>query len=351
MLLDLVRFAFRRSAYSLLEDAFWYWWENWGRDWAINQWMYMSNGWSQCGKCPTPPEARYGMRGDWLSAVNLAFCNYANSCLAGQAPLPQVWPPTIQPHARQLIKQSMNQPSRGTIIMSWTRPASGVARGPMPAHDPRPMEHPWSPPSRRVPLAPYAPYVPVPWELIPQKKPDPFEPPPANDVKPESPGDRKRVLEWPSSRIRIQSRPNTRRPPRRNEKEQKFKGSSGAARMIFGKLARGKEALTEMDDFIDNIFEALPKKTQKELKGRKTPQGKLKKIYDNFDKVDWEQAAKNIAKNYIEDKMMGRALREADRISDALGHKSRLGARDLAKQGGKAFSDIADQIIDSIWPG
>ena len=86
MLLDLVRFAFRRSAYSLLEDAFWYWWENWGRDWAINQWMYMSNGWSQCGKCPTPPEARYGMRGDWLSMVNVAFCNYADTCLAGQAP-------------------------------------------------------------------------------------------------------------------------------------------------------------------------------------------------------------------------------------------------------------------------
>ena len=99
MLLDLVRFAFRRSAYSLLEDAFWYWWENWGRDWAINQWMYISNGWTLCGECPTPPEARYGMRGDWLSAVNVAFCNYADECLAGQAPLWEVWPPTIQPHA------------------------------------------------------------------------------------------------------------------------------------------------------------------------------------------------------------------------------------------------------------
>lgn len=119
--------------------------------------------------------------------------------------------------------------------------------------------------------------------------------------------------------------------------------------MLFRKLARSKEAITELDDFIDNIFEALPKSVQKKLKGRKTPQGKLKHIYDNFDKVDWTEAGKNIAKNHIEDKLMGRALKEANRIAGNLGHKSTLGARDVAKQAGPAFSKIADKIVDTLW--
>nr|QJB20625.1 MAG: hypothetical protein [Microvirus sp.] len=314
--------------------------------------MYISNGWSVCGTCPKPSSVNYGYYGDWLATISQLICNYARDCLAGQGSPTYPWPINPPAHARQLFKgQQYNLAGHKQIIASWTRSVDGPARVPAVAVDTRPMEHPWSPPSRRTPLAPYTPALPVPWELIPHKKPDPFEPPPASDVAPSPPADRKRVLEMSQSRIRISSQPNTRRPPKRNEKEKKFQGSSGAARMIFGKLARAKEAATEIDDFIDNIFEALPKKRQKELKGRKTPQAKLKKVYDHFDEVDWEEAAKNWAKNYIEDKMMGRALREADRISDALGHKSRLGARDLAKQGGKAFSDIADQIIDSIWPG
>lgn len=119
--------------------------------------------------------------------------------------------------------------------------------------------------------------------------------------------------------------------------------------MIMGKLARFKEAMTELDDFIDNLFEALPKGIQKKLKGRKTPQDKIAHIYKNWDKMDWEQAAKNIAKNHIEDKLMGRALKAADKLSDKLGYKSRLGVRDLAKKAGPSFSKIADKIVDAYW--
>ena len=316
----------------------------------MEKWQYASGGWSRCGVCKNPIDFPFGYEGDWYSGINPANCNDANACLDGQGGgFYSPWPISYPSAARQLVKFGRYTPNRDMVIEAWTRPGPAIPNFIPHWTPPAPMVHPWSPPRFWPATAPMPFPRPIPIRLVPERAPDPWEPPPAPDVTPSPPAARKRVLEWAGSRPRISSQPNTRRTPRRNEKEKKFKGSSGAARMIFGKLARGKEAITEMDDFIDNIFEALPKSEQKKLKGRKTPQDKLKSIYDNFDKVDWEQAGKNIAKNWIEDRLMGSALGAANKISDKLGQQSRLALRDIAKKAGPSFSDVADRIVDTLW--
>lgn len=305
--------------------------------------------------CPDPPPATYGARGNaFFHLGELPLCDYANICLDQQAPLPYDWPPPLPTDSRTtaLIKQHMNHsPERGTIIEAWQRPYELGWDMVLPRWVPviEPEWPPWAPPSRIPPGVKVNPR-PVPYRAIPERLPDPWQPEPARDALQPPQPERNITLETDgSTSIRIQSRPNTRRPPRRNEKEKKFEGSSRAAKQIFKWVARGKEAITEVDDFIDSIWNALPKARRKKSKGRKTPQKKIKDIYDGWDEIDWEEAAKNVSKNWIEDKIVGKALKKANEISDKLGYKSRLGVRDIAKGVGKSASDVAGKIVDAYW--
>ena len=88
-----------------------------------------------------------------------------------------------------------------------------------------------------------------------------------------------------------------------------------------------------MDDFIDTIFEALPKKRQKELKGRKTPQDKLKKIYEHWDEIDWQEWGKNYLENWLEDKVVGRALKAGDKAAIKRGETNTTSTRAWIRAG------------------
>lgn len=121
-----------------------------------------------------------------------------------------------------------------------------------------------------------------------------------------------------------------RRPTRTREKEQKFAGASAAVKQIFGWLARNKERLTELDDFLDTMIDALPKDIKKSMpkrNGRSTPDLKAKHIYNNWDKIDWNKWVDNFVKNWIEDKAIGTAIALSDKAALKRGASNTLASR------------------------
>ena len=72
-------------------------------------------------------------------------------------------------------------------------------------------------------------------------------------------------------------------------------------------LANG---ITETDDAINAIFQALPDK-YKFRNGHRinTIQGKAAAIVQHYDKISWSQAAKNLIANHLADKYIGKASR------------------------------------------
>lgn len=117
---------------------------------------------------------------------------------------------------------------------------------------------------------------------------------------------------------------------RTGEKEKKFAGSSDTVRQLFGYLARNKERLSELDDFLDVLIDSLPKEVKAKLpkrNGRATPDTKLRHIWDNFDKIDWEKFAEAWVKNWIKDKLVGKAIDYSDRSAKARGETSTVGTR------------------------
>lgn len=108
-----------------------------------------------------------------------------------------------------------------------------------------------------------------------------------------------------------------RRPPPPPTKEVKLRALAGAV----GVLQRLGHATTELLDHIDSFHDALPKSKQarpKFIKGlgwrKASPQDKVRAVMQNFGDLDWNDVIKNIAKNEIEDRTLGRANAGADRF-------------------------------------
>ena len=102
----------------------------------------------------------------------------------------------------------------------------------------------------------------------------------------------------------------------------------------------------EFADGVEAVYNALGKKC-----GSRTPQAKLKCIYDNIDSLDLDKAIKNLAMNAIEDAVIGKigrglakAAREAGFGDPGRGYQAGgAGARyhklDQIEQIGDHFTD------------
>lgn len=146
--------------------------------------------------------------------------------------------------------------------------------------------------------------------------------------------------------------PHTYKPPGPRTKERKVRVNSK-----FMWLLRRAHDATELNDLIDNLFEALPKDLQKQVdksgitkkgafigEGKKyaTPADKLRLLYEHWDKVDMVKAVRNVAINEIKDRLDGGVHGGADRFS-----QRRLGGSRFVQGGGSA-SAIVDKIIKRI---
>lgn len=92
------------------------------------------------------------------------------------------------------------------------------------------------------------------------------------------------------------------RRPGRNEVEKK-----GRVQQILAEALRRAMQLTEVDDFVASIYDAIPEDVTASC-GATTLQHKMLCIYEHADMIDLEQAALNIILNEIEDRVVALLL-------------------------------------------
>lgn len=150
---------------------------------------------------------------------------------------------------------------------------------------------------------PFAPPMPA----IPARPVEPIEDPAKNPEAPQrgpSPRPRTRgrrhpgeaTEAWPRRGARRSPRPRT--PPPGGTKEKKLIGQ-----LPPGFLKRFLSSATEVADFIDCIYKALPKNKQSP---RDLPQDKLNKLYQYWEDVNVQQALLNCLQEQVEDYIFGR---------------------------------------------
>lgn len=135
--------------------------------------------------------------------------------------------------------------------------------------------------------------LPIPWALVPHRLNDPIG----------------------SQRDQGETRPRfvTPRPPGPGTKEVKLMPRSVMV------AVRLMHAATEGLDFLDAVHKALPKEFQAKAYRKDgkwwnaTPQDRARAIYDNLDKLNWNDAALNLLKNEVGDRILGRANAKADK--------------------------------------
>lgn len=207
----------------------------------------------------------------------------------------------------------------------------------------KPVLPPWINPQ-------YPPFTPTPPAVIPAPySVVPYLPPRSPDRKPDtSYGDKPKPI------------PNPRQAPKPREREIKMK--LRGPKWIYG-LQKLYHEYTEANDVIDAIYEALPenlrkgaeKARKKELKnaGKKQiigPQDKLEVLYHNLDRVDLNEAFKNILKNQIEDAAVGAANQHVKKWADSNGIVLGPGglSRNWGGQGGPSPGSPIDKVFEAL---
>lgn len=108
------------------------------------------------------------------------------------------------------------------------------------------------------------------------------------------------------------------RRPRKGEKEGKIK-SEDDLMAIFG---RGLGTYSEIGDFIDSLWEALPDYYRTSRYGEYRYRGhrtvpihdKFNDIYRNIEHMDWTQAVKNLIYNEVQDQIVGRMIGRTTKV-------------------------------------
>lgn len=164
-----------------------------------------------------------------------------------------------------------------------------------------PKPNPWPEPT---PLNPYWPFPVLPFYPV---NPEPWLPPtepsvPSIDFDTGFTNGKKLITPRPGRHYK--------RPPGRNERETKKTLNPS----LFARLARmGISGATEGADFVGAVYEALPTNITR-FKGRDGkwrdkdmgPINKAIRIFNNLDKLDVDQAVKNLIYNHLEDKLIGK---------------------------------------------
>jgi len=111
--------------------------------------------------------------------------------------------------------------------------------------------------------------------------------------------------------VRPNPRPDLRKPPTKGEKERKTIATPKAASYV----AKVVSAVTESLDVVNAAYDALPEKLRKQLYARSqhgkdsnnpvSAKNKIKAVYTHWDDVDVKEFLTNLAKNEVEDRLIG----------------------------------------------
>lgn len=109
----------------------------------------------------------------------------------------------------------------------------------------------------------------------------------------------------PSTSTPSRTNPITRAPSRPWEKEVKIGANTPAAQFFFT-LMKAREAVSELQDIVNVMFDSLPKHTQRRYGRNPTDHEKSVAVWENIEKMDAGLFLKNLVANQIEDEIIGR---------------------------------------------
>lgn len=94
-------------------------------------------------------------------------------------------------------------------------------------------------------------------------------------------------------------------PSQPSKREDKRESPRGLAHALASAASRALAGYSEARDFIDAVSRGLPKKLQREYDKLKTPQDKVKFLMDHARDIDGLAAARAVAANEVEDRLIG----------------------------------------------
>lgn len=145
--------------------------------------------------------------------------------------------------------------------------------------------------------------------------------------------------------------PDVRAPPLPGQREVKVGANTRAGQLFFG-LMKAREAVSEMDDFVEVLFRSLPKGTQSRYGDDMGSM--ILGLYENLDKFDFRLAMRNLIANQLEDEIIGRSymsMRGSARRAvwgdhmGSLGTVNGPGFEEFAKAVSQAAGDAADAMM------
>lgn len=220
--------------------------------------------------------------------------------------MPSPWAPSVFPH-----ELPIGMPSPSAPPLNFPRPDPWSPESP--SRGPRPDEVPKTEPA------------PVP-KPSPLPEPAPNPAPRPNVIQnpfPDAPLDS--WLPSPRPTPRPQVRPQRPQPPRKNEKEKKARmgAVAGAIWAAFGPI-------TETVDFVDVLYEALPRNIKRDaynkLGRQPNPIERAELIYRNINQMDVGKALTGWAQNEIEDFIIGKFGKGVGKASQKDGRPIGYGA-------------------------
>lgn len=288
--------------------------------WQLGEWLLPEQegimrvdkplGFNLAAKCNNPMGPTNYLFSAEPGAPGAGIIAFVNGCLANQFPGA---PATIDTTDGYILYSHRDQFGWHQLTELYTRPSSGpvVYHYPWPAAQPWPWWDPMALPILQPVPAPKPRPV---WAPRPRPMPEPVPavgpwpgPVPLHQVLAGRPVDVSLTFtpgQRPVARLAPAGRPA---PPPPGVPERKFGGPAGAARGVYVAAVGAYDTVTEAGDFIDALFEALPKAVQDQYKGRTTMAEKAAAIADNFSALDVSQALQNVASNAIEDAVLGRS--------------------------------------------
>ena len=225
--------------------------------------------------------------------------------------------------------------SVGVWQRDFTKPAVDARPRPYPSPSPMPIHFvPYLPPGWGETVNP----MPVPYPVVPSLPSAPNPGPSPEPAPQPKPGPIVGGFPWPSPGPAPGPNPNpgpdpnfpnnpehSSTPPRPREKEKKLRVPA----LLMAALKAG-HAVTEYKDIVDSIWEGVPKDIRRKYQGRgRTRKGafvgegrayftmdqKMQIIYRHVNDIDWSVALTELAKNQLEDLIMGHLNSGADKRS------------------------------------
>lgn len=202
-------------------------------------------------------------------------------------------------------------PSPFIVGSNWRTLSRLPNNVPYPNRNPFPLSHPAADPFSLPINAPAPIPQPIPFPLLPFLQPNPWRSP--NESSRRGPRPRPRgnadLDSLPRSMSRTNGRnrpwqgvkPSPRTRPPKGTKERKLLMVRGRATKF---LWNAVNFVTESNDFVNALFEALPKKLRLR-KGGWAPQDKVKQLYQHFNEIDPALALQNLFWQEVGDRAAG----------------------------------------------